>query len=354
MHILNKKGFSHIAIILLIAVAVGIGFIGNSIYSRQSAVDSADVLASTSKKPLVAVFGDSLITQAHNDLVADLSGDSLYWNSYPGVAACFYLNTAVKYAQTHRAKAAILEFWGNDNSTSTCMTSKTMDSPSYFAQYKSDLEQMVKAFVKSDAHVFIVGTIPEASQVSTQNPLWDHLNDIYSAIANSYSKKDVTFVNVQSVIETSTGQFTWYLPCTSQEVSTSECGNSVSTITNPPASGYNVVRSSDGLHFCPEFLNFPTSTPDWFYYDYEYCGYLNSSNQVVPVYSSGESRYAAYIAQAVNNYINNDLRPRFIGPALPAQNTIEKAVPGQVDPYNGLICPETAAGTPVSCSQSSN
>ena len=67
---------------------------------------------------------------------------------------------------------------------------------------------------------------------------WDHLDDIYQQLAQA-DPLTVTYVDAGAAVETPAGGFTWTLPCMSIEPS---CG----------PGGTNVVRSPDGIHFCPD------------------------------------------------------------------------------------------------------
>jgi hypothetical protein len=275
-----------------------------------------------SSKPLAIVLGDSLITQAAAQLAADVSNVKIDQFSYPAQAACHYLGTVKSYLKSHRPQVAIIEFFGNDNKDTPCINKYPIESPGYYAQYKANVSTMVRELVRARAHVFVIGVIPDAAQVAAADRHWDELNVIYSAIARAYTKRVVTFVNVQQIIE-SGGRFTWYLPCLRGETS---CDASISGIDAPPPSGNNIVRSSEGLHFCPLYPTTPNGL-----YNFTHC----------KTYASGTHRYAGFIANAVENYLTLRDAPKFLGVPLPPPNTAEVGVAGQVDPYTGTIYPQT-------------
>lgn len=305
----------------LIALGV-LGAVGVAAPASARAVHPQRAVASTAKAE-VAVFGDSLITQAESALAAGLPNAAVQQDSFPGFAACSYLGTVKSYLKSHHPRVAILEFWGNDNSATPCMTAP-MQSPGYFAEYKADLTQMTKEFVDNGAHVFIVGTIPDAAEVANKDTLWDHLNDLYSAIADTYRKRVVSFVNVQTILE-SKGDFTWYLPCLESE---SSCDAPVASIVSPPPAGSNVVRSDDGLHFCP--LLPQTSN---LFYNFVHCD----------AYASGTTRYASFLVEAVEEFLRHHVAPRFIGSPLPPAGSVPMGIPGQIDPYTGTVYPQPAS-----------
>jgi hypothetical protein len=290
--------------------------------NRSDAADSEGSGPATHHSgPLVAVFGDSLITQAKLELASDLSNLWVVQHSDPGVAACHYLGAVKSFLQTHRPKVAILEFQGNDNTDTSCVNRYAIESPGYDVNYQRTVSTMVHEFVDVGAHVFLVGTLPDAREVASADRHWSQLNRIYAGIAASYRDDEVSFVNVQQVVELH-GRFTWYLPCEPIELS---CDAPSPELRHLPPAGYNVIRSIDGLHFCPQY---PT-TPDH-HYDIIVCD----------TYSSGEHRYAFAIARAVKEFLELHIAPKFIGEPLPTPNRPVEGVPGQIDPYTGAVYPQ--------------
>jgi hypothetical protein len=273
----------------------------------------------TSQRPLAVVFGDSLITQAAHRLALDLRNVTIDQYATPAVAACYYLGSVKRFAASHRPRVAILEFWGNY--MTPCMDKQPYESPGYFAEYKSNLTTMTRALVGAGAHVFLIGTIPDAAQVASGDPLWGRLNEIYAGIARSFARKDVSFGNSQQTIERG-GRFSWYLPCLTWE---STCDASIAGVVAPPPAGNNIVRSAEGLHFCPRY----PSTSNGLY-NFVHCS----------TYSSGTYRYARYIAGAVEDYLRAGTAPTFIGRPLPTPNSPALGISGQVDPYTGHVYPQ--------------
>jgi hypothetical protein len=82
--------------------------------------------------------------------------------------------------------------------------------------------------------VYLIGTPIDASSVAG----WNRLDAIYRQLAQA-NPLTVTYVDAGAAVETPSGGFTWQLPCLSIEPS---CG----------ANGANLVRSPDGIHFCPD------------------------------------------------------------------------------------------------------
>ena len=182
----------------------------------------------------VDLFGDSLGYQAEPYLDMFLAQTHDYAVSdytYGGTATCDWLNT-MAVAAAERPQAALLVFSGN--AFTPCMDGVTLRSPQYYDLYTTYTKQAIGIFSAVGTHVFLVGTPIDESSV----PGWDHLDDIYRQLARA-NPLTVTFVDAGTSVETATGGFTWTLPCMSIEPS---CGRD----------GTNVVRSPDGIHFCPD------------------------------------------------------------------------------------------------------
>jgi hypothetical protein len=181
----------------------------------------------------VDLFGDSLGFQADPYLDMFLVQTHNYTLSnytYGGTATCDWLSR-MAVAAAGRPHAALLVFSGN--AFTPCMDGVTPRSPRYYDLYTAYTKQAIGLFSAVGAHVFLVGTPVDRSSVAG----WDHLDDIYRQLAEA-NPLAVTFVDAGASVETNTGGFTWTLPCLSIEPS---CGSD----------GTNVVRSPDGIHFCP-------------------------------------------------------------------------------------------------------
>jgi hypothetical protein len=135
-----------LSFVIVVTVAAGIGIPSGSAHAERQSSDvvvSGHSNTSAKTKPVVAVFGDSLITQATTALASGLSNAVVEQYSFPGIAACNYLTTVSNYLKTHKPRVAILEFWGNDNLETPCMTSPS-ESPGYYSEYRTDLTMMTK------------------------------------------------------------------------------------------------------------------------------------------------------------------------------------------------------------------
>jgi hypothetical protein len=215
----------------------------------------------------VDLFGDSLGYQAEpylNVFFARTGGYRLSSYTYGGTATCDWLSSMAA-AAAERPQVVLLVFSGN--AFTPCMEGVTLDSPQYFSLYAAYTKQAIGLFSAVDAHVFLVGTpIDESSPVG-----WDRLDDIYREFAHA-NALTVSYVDAGASVETATGGFAWMLPCMSIEET---CGHD----------GANVVRSPDGIHFCPDGT--PASG-----------GVTGPCDE----YSSGAFRFALIIVNAVTQY----------------------------------------------------
>jgi hypothetical protein len=182
----------------------------------------------------VDLFGDSLGYQAEPYLDMFFAGAGRYTvsnNTYGGTATCDWLSKMATAATEH-PHAAILVFSGN--AFTPCMDGVSLRSPRYYDLYTTDTERAIRIFRAVGAHVFLVGTPIDETSVAG----WDHLDDIYRELARA-NRLAVTYVDAGAAVESPRGGFTRQLPCMSIEPSCS-------------ADGTNVVRSPDGIHFCPD------------------------------------------------------------------------------------------------------
>ena len=191
----------------------------------------------------VDLFGDSLGYQAETYLdmfFADTGNYTVSNNTFGGTATCDWLRKMAAAAAEHPL-ATVLVFSGN--AFTPCMDGVALRSPQYYDLYTTDTEQAIAIFSAVGAHVFLVGApIDESSTAG-----WDRLDDIYRQLAQA-NPLAVTFVNAGSAVESPSGGFMWQLPCMSIEPS---CG----------PNGTNIVRSPDGIHFCPDGIPATAGSP---------------------------------------------------------------------------------------------
>jgi len=200
----------------------------------KTSASAANPTPASQAQESIDLFGDSLAYQAepYLDMFLAQSGNYTVSNdTFGGTATCDWLTKMAAAAAEH-PQAAVLVFSGN--AFTPCMDGVPLRSPQFYELYATYTEEAIAIFSAVGAHVFLVGTPIDESSVAG----WDHLNDIYRQLAEA-DPLAVTYVDAGAAVESSSGGFTWRLPCMSIEPS---CG----------ANGTNMVRSPDGIHFCPD------------------------------------------------------------------------------------------------------
>jgi hypothetical protein len=189
------------------------------------------------------------------------SGKTTLLGAYNGLAPCDVLPRLDADAKSWHPDVAVLEFVG-DNLT-PCMRPYPVGTPAYYAKYLQDITAAVHTLRSNGVEVVLIGGPLVKDPVLAQNV--QRLNAMYKSLASSTS--GVRYVDAGSSV-LSDGRFTPMLPCLPSE----QC-------TGP--SGQNVVRSPDGIHFCPTGATAVQGPYD-----------------VCPVYSSGAYRFASAELQA--------------------------------------------------------
>ncbi len=209
----------------------------------------------------VALFGDSLSYQAEPYFVRLMAAadttNTTYYASHGGTALCDWLARMRTMRATMHFDAVILEFSGN--ALTPCMAGIDNYTPAYYAKYRADTLAAIAIWVPAGAHVFLVGA-PVTRAQQAADPNWDALDLQYAQIAAA-DPAHVTYVDAGAAVEEPGGTFAQTLPCLYAE-----------PCTGPVVGGVrsNVVRSTDGVHFCP----------------------VTADHDVCPVYSSGAFRFA--------------------------------------------------------------
>ncbi len=241
----------------------------SSTHANLSGSVAAPALAAPTHET-VELFGDSLGYQAEpylDKFFANTGNYTVSNNTYGGTATCDWLSRMATGSAEH-PQAAVLVFSGN--AFTPCMEGVALRSPKYFDLYTVYTEQAIRIFTAAGTHVFLVGTPIDQSSVAG----WDHLDDIYRRLAQA-NPLEVTYVDAGAAVESATGRFTTELPCLSIEPS---CG----------ANGMNVVRSPDGIHFCPD------GTPS-----------TRGVTGPCDEYSPGAFRFALAMVNALTRYLDS-------------------------------------------------
>jgi len=190
----------------------------------------------------VAVYGDSLSQQAQpyfrRLMAAEDTSNTTYYSSHGGTALCDWLGRMRTMAKTTHFEAVMLEFSGN--ALTRCMAKVRYYTPAYYAKYRADTMAAIGIWVPTGAHVFLVGA-PVTRKQQESVPDWDALNRQYAQIAAA-DPRHVTFVDAGLAVEGPGGTYTRTLPCYIGEPCTGPVVDGVRS---------NIVRSADGVHFCP-------------------------------------------------------------------------------------------------------
>jgi len=210
----------------------------------------------------VALYGDSLALQAEpyfkRLMAAEDTSNTTYYSSHGGTALCDWLATMRKMAKTTHYQAVMLEFSGN--ALTRCMAHVGFYTPAYYAEYRADTMEAIAIWVPTGAHVFLIGA-PVTREQQKSVPHWNALNLHYAQIAAA-DPQHVTFVDAGAAVESPDGTYAQTLPCYIGEPCTGPVVNGVPS---------NIVRSADGVHFCP----------------------VAERRESCPVYSAGAFRFAA-------------------------------------------------------------
>lgn len=253
--------------VLFFVVAMSLVLTGCANSAPEASTESSGRAAPTQ----IALFGDSLAWEAqpYYDDLAKAAGDVAHtYDSYGGTAICDWLTRMREVEAEYHPSAVQLEFSGNN--LTPCMKGYEVYSAAYYAKYRADTLSAIEIFNSGGTHVFLIGAPITRAQQSVQD--WQRLNNQYEEIAAADSAH-VTYVDAGAAVELSGHKYTDTLPCLEHE----SCAG---TIVDGVRS--NVVRSADGVHFCPTEQG-------------------NDSGVIggCPVYSSGAFRYAKAIFAAL-------------------------------------------------------
>jgi len=221
----------------------------------------------------VALFGDSLAWEAEpywTDLIHQDNEAALTYDSIGGTATCDWLGRMREVESEYHPNAVQLSFSGNN--LTPCMKGYERYTRAYYDKYRADTLAAISIFDRGRTHVYLIGA-PITKQQQTV-PNWQMLNTVYAEIARADPAR-VTYVDAGRAVEGPGGTFVETLPCLKRE----SCDGPTVDVTRS-----NIVRSSDGIHFCPSNE-----------------GDVDGVIGGCPVYSSGAFRFAqAMVAPLVS------------------------------------------------------
>jgi len=238
--------------------------------SSSSTTTSGPASATTTTYPAsVAVFGDSLAAESQtyftNLVKAADESVTTFYSSKGGSATCDWLGEMKTLASTHHLEAVELVFSGN--AFTPCMGDVGYYNPAWLAKYRTYTLDAIDIWVPTGAHVYLIGT-PITRNEQESVPNWDELNLLYAQLAAA-DPDHVSYVDAGAAVEGPNQTFAQTLPCLPVE-----------PCTGPVVGGVhsNVVRSPDGVHFCPV---------------------QGDDHGACPVYASGAFRFANAMVEAL-------------------------------------------------------
>jgi hypothetical protein len=269
----NSCFLAHLALLAAVLIGVVACSTGTRVGRSGPGTTSSTVGPGQYQYPArVVLFGDSLSGEAHSyytTLVKATGLNVLAFDSLGGTAICDWLATMRQVEASMQPTAVELQFSGN--ALTPCMKGLKPGTPAYYSKYRTDTEAAIKIFVPSGAHVYLISAPVTRSQQA--DPNWhDTLNRQYAQIAYS-DPAHLTYVNAGAAVETPSHAYAQTLPCLPVE----SCLGPV--VDGVPS---NIVRSTDGIHFCPVKSENRAGTID-----------------PCPTYSSGAFRYAVAMVVAL-------------------------------------------------------
>ena len=190
--------------------------------------------------------------------------------TFGGTAICDMLDDMAALAAVIDLSAVHIAFSGN--ALTPCMAGYDPGTPEYFRKYRDDALAAIAIFAPSGTRVFLVAPPVMTNAGSDDGRVQDGIGAVYKEIVFA-DRRRVSFVDAGAAVENRDGSYARTLPC----LPTEPCTGPVST-----GVGTNIVRSADGVHFCP------TRT-----------GNEQGLVERCPVHSSGAYRYALAMVTAL-------------------------------------------------------
>lgn len=221
----------------------------------------------------IGLFGDSLAVQAepYFNMLVQAGGKAQVTDfTYGGTAACDWLSKMRRFARHQHPEAVVFEFIGN--TFTACMEGCRFRSPAAVSLYCSAISSAINVFLHLGTHVFLIGAPITRSEWLTHDTNWGGLNRAFAGLAAKHPKQ-VSYVDAGRAVEGPGQSYVSTLPCLFFEPCTGPTVGGIQT---------NIVRSPDGVHFCPDLVG--------------------NAVGVVPgctTYSSGAFRFAAAMAGPV-------------------------------------------------------
>jgi hypothetical protein len=222
-------------------------------------------------RPVVVLYGDSLAWEARHAFTESFAahpGVEVHTRTFGGTAICDWLEHMAADATFLSPGIVVVEFSGN--SFTACMhdvNGVPLTGAAVDERYAADAASVIATFTPIGARIVLAGAPlsgPDSAAVG-------RLNDMYRELADDHD--GVWYADAGSAVLADDG-YTITLPCLSSE----PCEGGY----NSEGLAVNVVRSPDGVHFCPVSGDAVQGITD-----------------SCPVWSSGAHRYGRALAQPV-------------------------------------------------------
>jgi hypothetical protein len=224
------------------------------------------------------IYGDSLTWESQHYVArfATVNGVDVTQHSWVGNAICDYTSDMWSRLPHERPTVVVLAFYGN--SWTPCMRDGHggwYKGAAIARKYEHDAEAAIAIARESGSKVVFVGAPRSREQMSDAG--WERVRDVYRRLAKRH-RGQVFFFDSSSRIAPRDA-FTETQPCSPRERTMVEADG-----YHPCVHGRIIVRSPDGLHFCPR-------------------GLANAAGQVgeCPRYSSGGWRYMSTLVEAARD-----------------------------------------------------
>jgi len=227
------------------------------------------------ERPVVVLYGDSLAWEARHaftSALAEYSDVRVVVRTFGGTAICDWFGAMSDDAATLAPGMVVIEFSGN--SFTPCMhddAGRPLRSAAVVDRYARDVERAIALFAPIGTQVVLAGAPVSLVEAGGVGAGGGGMNLLYGRTAREHP--GVRYADAGASV-LADGRWTNTLPCLPGE----PCTGGV----DATGIGVNVVRASDGQHFCPASADA-----------------VHGVTGDCPVWASGAFRYGTALAQPV-------------------------------------------------------